>query len=35
MEIRRLLAESMQLWQVVLLSGGKSLGEVNIKQGIF
>ena len=34
-KIQRLLAEIMQLWQVELISGEESLGEVYIRQGIF
>ena len=34
-KIWRLLAESMRSWWVELISGEESLGEVNIRRGIF
>ena len=34
-KIQRLLAECMKSWQVELISGEESLGEVNIRRGIF
>ena len=35
LNVRRMLSNSMKRWKVELTSGGQTLGEVNIRRGIF
>ena len=35
LNVRRMLSNSMKRWKVELMSGGQTLGEVNIRRGIF